>query len=243
MVAIQLSPGDNAAILLGLVALVFVPIGYIYPSRTPRWQLATVALGVLWTIAMAAIIWQLPDAPRWLVMPRCLPRLLLRALVRLALPANARPRARGSRARPRGLHASRTPPSASDAPRASPTLRRGSPTCPRDTQSARRRSGGRPQVQAERLGAGCGDLIREGVGRIGHMPAARPVGADCGQPCFLRAVDFVAVRAPVLRRAAAAVVDGDENGGVVAVLRVGLQPAPQLLEPRVGAPSVCSTRS
>ena len=68
MVAIQLSPVTNAAILLGLVALVFVPIGYIYPSRTARWQLATVALGVAWTIAMAAIIWQLPDAPRWLVM-------------------------------------------------------------------------------------------------------------------------------------------------------------------------------
>ena len=46
MVAIQLSPLVNAAILCGLVALVFVPIGYIYPSRTPRWQAATVALGL-----------------------------------------------------------------------------------------------------------------------------------------------------------------------------------------------------
>jgi phosphatidylcholine synthase len=68
MVAIGLAPGVNAAILCGLVALVFVPVGYIYPSRTPRWQLATVALGLLWAIAMVAIIWWLPDAPRVLVM-------------------------------------------------------------------------------------------------------------------------------------------------------------------------------
>ena len=67
MVAIQLSPIANAAILCGLVALVFVPVGYIYPSRTPRWQVATVALGVLWAFAMAAIIWRLPAPPRWLV--------------------------------------------------------------------------------------------------------------------------------------------------------------------------------
>ena len=67
MVAIQLSPMVNAAILCGLVALVFVPVGYIYPSRTPRWQVATVALGVLWAIAMVAIIWRLPAPPRWLV--------------------------------------------------------------------------------------------------------------------------------------------------------------------------------
>ena len=67
MVAIQLPPLTNAAILGGLAAMVFVPIGYIYPSRTPRWQVATVVLGALWTVAMAAIIWQLPDASSWLV--------------------------------------------------------------------------------------------------------------------------------------------------------------------------------
>jgi len=67
MVAIQLSPVVNAVILCGLVALVFVPVGYIYPSRTPRWQVVTVALGGLWAIAMVAIIWRLPAPPRWLV--------------------------------------------------------------------------------------------------------------------------------------------------------------------------------
>lgn len=67
MIAIQLSPMVNAAILCGLVGLVFVPIGFIYPSRTPRWQKATVALGILWTLAMVAIVWRLPEPPRWLV--------------------------------------------------------------------------------------------------------------------------------------------------------------------------------
>ena len=67
MVAIQLSPLMNAAILWGFVVLVFVPIGYVYPSRTPRWQRATVTLGALWAIALVVIIWRLPDAPRELV--------------------------------------------------------------------------------------------------------------------------------------------------------------------------------
>ncbi len=67
MVAIRLSPAVNAAILCGLVALVFVPVGYIYPSRTARWQTATIAFGGLWAIAVAAIIWQLPQPAPWLV--------------------------------------------------------------------------------------------------------------------------------------------------------------------------------
>ncbi len=67
MVANRQSPAVNAAIQCGLVALVFVPVGYIYPSRTTRWQTATVAFGVVWGIAMAAIIWQLPQPAPWLV--------------------------------------------------------------------------------------------------------------------------------------------------------------------------------
>ena len=67
MVAIGLSPEVNAAILCVFVALVFVPVGYIYPSRTSRWQTATVAFGVVWGIAVGAIIWQLPQPSPWLV--------------------------------------------------------------------------------------------------------------------------------------------------------------------------------
>ena len=67
MVAVGLSPATNALILLAFVVLVFVPIGYIYPSRTSRWQGPTVVLGALWGLEMAVIIWQLPEPSRWLV--------------------------------------------------------------------------------------------------------------------------------------------------------------------------------
>ena len=67
MVAFQLSDLMNAAILCGFMILVFVPIGYVYPSRTPRLQRATVTLGAVWAITLVVIIWRLPDAPRALV--------------------------------------------------------------------------------------------------------------------------------------------------------------------------------
>ena len=44
----DLSPRVNAMILLVLSALVFVRIGYVYPSRTPVLRGLTVALGVVW---------------------------------------------------------------------------------------------------------------------------------------------------------------------------------------------------
>ena len=142
MVAIQLAPVTNAAILCGLVALVFVPIGYIYPSRTPRWQLATVALALLWSIAMGAIIWELPDPPRWLVRVSLLYPVYYFALsFVLHFQRTPRPRARRSRARPR-CERPRAAPRRAQAPRpAFAKATGGRPTCPRGTQSARRRSG------------------------------------------------------------------------------------------------------
>jgi len=53
-------PAANAAILLALAVLVFVPIRYIYPSRTPVWRVPTNALGALWGIAILAMLWQFP---------------------------------------------------------------------------------------------------------------------------------------------------------------------------------------
>ena len=60
LVAMDAGPWVNAAILVGLTALVFVPIGYVYPSRTPALRRTTVTLGVVWGLAALAIIWQLP---------------------------------------------------------------------------------------------------------------------------------------------------------------------------------------
>jgi phosphatidylcholine synthase len=68
VVALQLSPAVNAGVVLGLAALVFVPIGYVYPSRTPVLQRTTIGLGLLWGIGMIAMVWRLPGPPRWLTL-------------------------------------------------------------------------------------------------------------------------------------------------------------------------------
>ena len=41
-------PAANAAVVLVLAALVFVPIRYVYPSRTVHWRGLTITLGILW---------------------------------------------------------------------------------------------------------------------------------------------------------------------------------------------------
>ena len=47
--------------MLVCVVLVFVPIKYVYPSRTePMWQITFVLTG-LWFVAYAAIVAGLPD--------------------------------------------------------------------------------------------------------------------------------------------------------------------------------------
>ena len=53
-------PAVTAAVLVGLCALIFVRIGYVYPSRTPTLMRTTLALSALWAVAVAAMIWMLP---------------------------------------------------------------------------------------------------------------------------------------------------------------------------------------
>ena len=62
----RVAPGINAAILLALSALVFVRVGWIYPSRTPTLRALTLALGAAWGLALAVIIVLWPSPPRWL---------------------------------------------------------------------------------------------------------------------------------------------------------------------------------
>ena len=50
----------NAIVLLALAILVFVPIRYLYPSRTPKWRVVTVALGIAWGVTLLVMVWQLP---------------------------------------------------------------------------------------------------------------------------------------------------------------------------------------
>jgi phosphatidylcholine synthase len=67
MVALATGPVVNVAVLLGLAALVFVRVGWIYPSRTPHWRAVTLALGTLWALEMIVVVWTLPAPPRGLV--------------------------------------------------------------------------------------------------------------------------------------------------------------------------------
>jgi phosphatidylcholine synthase len=65
MYVLHLPMGVNAAILVALAVLVFVPIRYVYPSRTVALRVPTLALGAIWGLLVIAVIWRLPatDGP------------------------------------------------------------------------------------------------------------------------------------------------------------------------------------
>jgi phosphatidylcholine synthase len=58
----------NGFVILALSALVFVPIKYLYPSRSPAFRGLTVALGLLWGALILAMIYYLPAPPRSIVL-------------------------------------------------------------------------------------------------------------------------------------------------------------------------------
>ena len=60
------SPTVNAIVLLVLSALVFVRVGYVYPSRTPTLRTLTLVLAGAWAVFIAAIIVLWPSPPRWI---------------------------------------------------------------------------------------------------------------------------------------------------------------------------------
>jgi phosphatidylcholine synthase len=61
-------PWLNGVLICVLSILVFVPIRYIYPTRTVPFRSLTNILGGLWVIMLLALIWQLPTPPHWLVL-------------------------------------------------------------------------------------------------------------------------------------------------------------------------------
>jgi phosphatidylcholine synthase len=65
--AAKLPPVLNSVILLVLSVLVFVRIGYIYPSRTPVLRGLTIALCVVWGLMLLQIIAKLPEVPTTLL--------------------------------------------------------------------------------------------------------------------------------------------------------------------------------
>jgi phosphatidylcholine synthase len=57
----------NAAVLSVLAALVFAPVGWIYPTRMPTLRALTVVLGALWAAVLLAVLVRLPEpSPRLL---------------------------------------------------------------------------------------------------------------------------------------------------------------------------------
>lgn len=67
LIAAGTPPAWNAVLLLGLSALVFVPIRYVYPSRTQTLWWVTVPFCAVWSVQVLAMIWKLPDVPMGLV--------------------------------------------------------------------------------------------------------------------------------------------------------------------------------
>lgn len=67
IVAWRWSQATTTVILLVLAVLVFVPIRYVYPSRTPALMGLTVAFGAIWAVQMLLTIWWIPEVPSWLL--------------------------------------------------------------------------------------------------------------------------------------------------------------------------------
>jgi len=65
--ALHTSLWVNGLLLCVLSILVFVPIRYVYPTRTVRFRTLTNTLGGSWVLIMLILIWQLPTPSLWLV--------------------------------------------------------------------------------------------------------------------------------------------------------------------------------
>jgi phosphatidylcholine synthase len=57
----------NGLLVLALSVLVFVPIKYVYPSRSPAFRGLTITLGIIWGVLILAMIQYLPTPPRLVV--------------------------------------------------------------------------------------------------------------------------------------------------------------------------------
>jgi phosphatidylcholine synthase len=60
-IVFELSPASLAAVLVLSSFLVFVPIRYVYPTRTAAFRRLSLTLTALWLASYAAILWQMPE--------------------------------------------------------------------------------------------------------------------------------------------------------------------------------------
>jgi phosphatidylcholine synthase len=67
VIVLDLGPTAVAVLLLVCAALVFIPVGYVYPSRTDTLRGLTLALTTVWLVSYAVLLNQLPSPdPIWL---------------------------------------------------------------------------------------------------------------------------------------------------------------------------------
>jgi phosphatidylcholine synthase len=67
IVAWRWSQTTTTLLLLALAVLVFVPLKYVYPSRTVALMRPTLVLGAIWALQMLLTLWWLPAVPAWLL--------------------------------------------------------------------------------------------------------------------------------------------------------------------------------
>jgi phosphatidylcholine synthase len=69
VIVLDLGPAVVGTILLVCSVLVFIPITYVYPSRTRTLRSLTLALTAVWLLCYAVILWQAPErSPFWLAL-------------------------------------------------------------------------------------------------------------------------------------------------------------------------------
>jgi phosphatidylcholine synthase len=61
-------PWLGVGVVAVLCVLVFVPVTWVYPSRTVEWRGPTLVLTVGWAMMVGMSLWRYPDHPRWLVL-------------------------------------------------------------------------------------------------------------------------------------------------------------------------------
>ena len=62
----QTPPTFNAALILLLSVLVFVPIRFPYPTKTKPFRPLTLACGGIWGLMMLALLFTMPSPPLWI---------------------------------------------------------------------------------------------------------------------------------------------------------------------------------
>lgn len=67
MFLLNLNSWINLAVIVALVILVFVPIKYVYPSRTKLLLSLTMAYALLWSTLALIVLLQYPDHSPWMV--------------------------------------------------------------------------------------------------------------------------------------------------------------------------------